>query len=81
MSKLDPKFIAQAKKAAREAAPEMAGVEPTISTRVAHGKSGATVHVLTFQKDIGLPDGAHLKRVVRVTIDEQGEIIKVSSSK
>ncbi len=81
MPKLDPKSIARAKKAAREAAPEMADVEPTISTRVAHGKSGATVHILTFQKKVALPDGVCLKRVVRVTMDERGEIIKVSSSK
>ncbi len=81
MSRLDPKYIARAKKAAREASPEMAGVEPTISTRVAHGKGGATVHILTFQKNVTLPDGARLKRVVRVTMDEQGEIVKVSSSK
>lgn len=81
MSNLDRKYIARAKKAACEASPEMAGVEPTISTRVAHGKSGATVHVLTFQKDVALPDGARLKRVVRVMMDEQGEIVKVSSSK
>jgi len=81
VSRLDQKFITRAKKAAREAAPEMAGVEPSISTRVAHGKSGATVHILTFQKEMRLPDGARLKRVVRVTMDEQGEILKVSSSK
>lgn len=81
MSGLDPKSIARAKKAAREVLPEMAGVEPTISTRVAHGKGGATVHILTFRKEITLPDGACLKRIVRVTMDEQGEILKISSSK
>jgi hypothetical protein len=78
---LDQKYIARAKKAAREAFPEMAGVEPSVSTRKVHGKGGTSLHVLTFQKSVSLPDGGHLARVVRVTLDEQGEIVKVSSSR
>jgi hypothetical protein len=80
---LDQKYIARAKKAAREAFPEMAGVEPSVSTRKTHGKGGIgmPLHVLTFQKSVSLPDGGHMARVVRVTMDGRGEIVKLSSSK
>jgi hypothetical protein len=78
---LDRKAIARAQKAAREAFPEMAGIEPSVSSRMVRGKGGVALHVLTFKKSISLPDGGHMARVVRVTMDEQGEIVKVSSSK
>jgi hypothetical protein len=82
LSKIDPRAIARAKSVVRERFPEMAGVEPTVSTRGAVSKGGAgATHVLTFRKDVPLPDGKHLARLVRVTIDARGEIVKLASSK
>jgi hypothetical protein len=38
-------------------------------------------YVLTFEKDVPLPGGHTLKRLVRVTMDESGEVVKLTSSK
>lgn len=81
MRELDPETIAGAKKAVCEAFPEMDGVEPDVYPRRIHGKGVASLHVLTFHKSISLPDGGRLARVVRVTLDESGEIVRVSCSK
>jgi len=84
LSELDPQYISKAKEIVHEKFPEMAGTEPTVSTRKAHSKGGAgieTLYVLTFQADISLQDGGRLMRAVRVTMDQTGEIIKIISSK
>jgi hypothetical protein len=84
LAELAPQHIAKAKEAVREAFPEMAGVEPRVSVKAAHSKgkgSGNAIYVLTFKKGISLQDGGCLTRAVRVTMDQTGEIIKLTSSK
>lgn len=84
MCELAPKHIAKAKKIVRTEFPEMAGAEPAISEKSAQSKGGRgdkTVFVLTFQKNVPLQGGGHLARVVRVTMGQTGEVIKLSSSK
>jgi hypothetical protein len=83
LSKPASKHIVKAKEIVRAEFPEMAGAEPTISEKAAQRKGGQSrsVFVLTFQKDIPLQDGVRLKRVVRVTMDEAGEVLKLSTSK
>jgi hypothetical protein len=83
LSELAAKHVAKAKRIVRAEFPEMAGAEPTISEKGARAKavSEASVFVLTFQKNIPLPDGGRLKRTVRVTMGQEGEVIKLSSSK
>ena len=83
MSELGTKYIAKAKKLVRAEFPEMTGVEPTISPQKASNKRGTDnpIVVLTFKKSISLQDGGHLTRAVRVTMDQTGEVIKLSSSK
>jgi hypothetical protein len=84
LSELSPEHVAKAKRIVRAEFPEMAGVEPAVSEKGAHSKGGAgdeAVFVLTFQKSIPLPDGGRLARVVRVTMGQTGEVIKLSSSK
>lgn len=82
MSGLDQKSIARAKEVACEAFPEMADVEPEVSSpRTVHGKAATSFHILTFRKSISLPDGGCLAQVVRVMLDESGEIVRVSCSK
>jgi hypothetical protein len=64
--------------------PEMADAEPAISEKSVHskgGRGGKSVFVLTFRKSIPLQDGERLRRVVRVTMGQTGEVIKLSSSK
>ena len=83
MSELAPKHVAKAKKLVRAEFPEMAGAEPSIDQNKARSKDGTarSVFVLTFKKSIPLPDGGQLRRVVRVTMDQEGEVIKLSASK
>lgn len=84
MPKLIPKYTAKAKEIVSRKFPEIAGTEPTVSTRKARCKGGEgteTLYVLTFQKGILLEDGGRLMRVVRVTMDQRGKMIKLTSSK
>ena len=83
MSELNPKHVAKAKKLVRAEFPEMAGAEPSISQNKAQSKDGTarSIFVLTFKKSIPLPDGGQLQRVVRVTMEQTGEVIKISASK
>lgn len=81
---MSKKHIAKAKEIVRRKFPEMAGTEPTVSTRKARSKGGEGSEILylfTFQKRILLEDGGHLMRVVRVIMDQKGKIIKFTSSK
>jgi hypothetical protein len=84
LPELDPKYAAKAKRAVRAEFPEMAGAKPTVSVRKVHPKGGRgarTLYVLTFRKDVTVPGGGHMKRVVRVTMNQAGGIVKLTSSK
>jgi hypothetical protein len=84
LSRLASEHVAKAKRIVCAEFPEMAGTEPTVSEKSAQSKSGPggkAVFVLTFQKNIPLPDGGRLARAVRVTMGQTGEVIKLSSSK
>jgi hypothetical protein len=83
LSELDSKHVAKAKLIVRAEFPEMAGAEPSISQNKAQSKDGTarSIFVLTFKKSIPLPDGGQLRRAVRVTMDQAGEVVKLSASK
>lgn len=84
MPKADAKYVARAKRAVRREFPEMAGAEPTVSTRKGRSKStsGAdTRYIMTFKKRVPLPGGKTIARTVRVTMDQSGKIVKLTSSK
>jgi hypothetical protein len=84
LPKVDAKYMARAKRAVRREFPEMAGAEPTVTTRKGHSKSTSgtgTGYVLTFKKQVQLPGGKSMARTVRVTMDPAGKIVKLSSSK
>jgi len=57
--------------------PALRDVEPLHSTRD-HG--GAKLHVYTFKKEFAVQGGT-LLRVVRVSVDAEGKIVKAVSSK
>ncbi|MCL5266458.1 MAG: hypothetical protein M1343_14910 [Chloroflexi bacterium] len=73
--------------------PEMRGVEPVVEEKVAPKpilrKPGEAVpeselrkvYVLTFKKDLTAADGAIVRQVLRVTVDEQGRIVKAVVSR
>ncbi len=83
MTKLDNRHVSKAARIVRQRFPEMAGVEPKVSAKQAHAKSkkSGPLYLLTFQKTIALPDGGRMTRVVRVTVDQEGEVLKVTSSR
>ncbi len=88
MAGLDDRHVAKAKRLVFEKFPEMAGAKPSVSEKRSQskGKLGGdqkarTRYILTFEKDVHLPGGSRLKRLVRVTMDNTGEVIKLSSSK
>lgn len=93
MAKIQNAHVKKAKKVVRDKFPEMAGVEPSVSEKRSRskgigrgssssGKSGCADHfVLTFEKEVSLPGGGRLKRLVRLTLDDSGEVVKLTSSK
>ena len=96
MTEIEDRYVDKATKLVLEKFPEMVDAEPSVCakrSRTTQGKgmggdaatsSGSKRHghyVLTFEKDVSLPGGHSLKRLVRVTIDESGEVVKLTSSK
>ncbi|MBS3783621.1 MAG: hypothetical protein KGY78_04175 [Anaerolineae bacterium] len=93
MNDIDNRYIDKAKKLVLDKFPEMAGTEPSVSKRrwQSKGVSGSSArdkgsgrhghYVFTFEKDVSLPGGHSLNRLVRVTMDEAGEVVKLTSSK
>lgn len=84
MPELDPQYVSRAKDVVHRKFPAMADTEPTLSSRKAGGKGkkgDEELYVLTFQKSISLQNGANLTRTVRVTMDQAGEILRLTTSK
>lgn len=88
MAGLDERHVAKAKRLVSEKFPEMVDTKPSVSEKATQSKgtlkgeqSVKTRYVLTFEKDVVLPGGSELKRLVRVTMDDTGEVIRLTSSK
>lgn len=59
--------------------PEMDGVRPTV--RAQTPAQDPEVFLLTFKGKVSLPTGKTLSRIVRVTADGGGRIIRISTSR
>jgi hypothetical protein len=59
--------------------PEMSGASPTV--RRQDTPAGKEQYVLTFKATAGLPGGKSLQRIVRVTADSHGKIVRMSTSR
>jgi len=59
--------------------PEMHGVQPKKRLQSGTGKANPT-YTLTFQTTVRTQDGRQLDRWVRVVANEQGSIIKMTTS-
>lgn len=88
MAKLDDRHVSKAKKLVFQKFPEMAGAQPTVAEKRFQSKarSGAEEgvqrrYVVTFEKDVSLPGGSQMKRRVRVTMDDTGDVLRLTSSK
>lgn len=91
---MDKKQIKQiASKAIKKKYPEMKGIEPEIEIMDTEiGKStfakvgippttGKKIWVATFSKEVITEEGLPLNKITRVTLDDSGNIIKISESK
>ncbi len=60
--------------------PDVNGVRPKIQTLPIAGQAAST-YLLVFKGTATTADGKTLARIVRATVDEQGKILKVTTSK
>jgi hypothetical protein len=74
---MDDKTIDQIARQVGRQFPEMAGARPTIRKQ----PPGEEGYLLTFKKQVALPGGRKLSRIVRVVIDDNGRIIRMSTSR
>lgn len=84
MSEQEARWLEKARQAVSESFPEMADAEACLSSFSVSERPGAHglgPTVVTFRKEVPLPDGRNMRRVVRVTIGPEGEIVKISSSR
>ena len=57
--------------------PEMDGVRPAVKSE----ESGNDRYLMTYKGAFDLPDGNTMKRIVRVVASDQGEVIRMSTSR
>jgi hypothetical protein len=88
VAELDKRHVVKAKRLVSEKFPEMADTKPSVSEKQVQSKGALEGeqlarmrYVLTFEKDVSLPGGNELKRLVRVTMDDTGDVIRLTSSK
>lgn len=81
MAELASRHIANTKRKVYSQFPELRGTEPEISARPTAGKAGPGIFTLTFRGELPLPDGRSLTRVVRATVNQDGDILKITSSR
>ena len=67
--------LAAARAVVRARFPELAAVEPSVS----HQADGGAV--FAFRGRFRAADGVELMRLVRVTVDDRGNVVKVSASR
>ena len=68
--------IEAAKRAVLERYPEMAGMSCSGEAAPAAGK-----YIVTARRDVRTADGRSLPRIVRVTVDDSGRVLRLSASK
>ncbi len=68
--------IEAAKRAVLERYPEMAGMSCSGEAAPAAGK-----YIITARRDVRTADGRSLPRIVRVTVDDSGRVLRLSASK
>ncbi len=62
--------------------PEVAGVQPKVRRQSGGGsKSTAATYLITYQGKSKTADGKSITRIVRVTANDSGKIIKISTSR
>ncbi len=57
--------------------PEMEGIDPAVKSE----QSGDDRYLMTYKRAFDLPDGNTMKRIVHVVASEQGDVIRMSTSR
>ena len=73
-------LIAKLNRQVTEKFPEMKGVNQSVR-RSSQTKNGDQRYTLTYKGKADLPGGRKISRIVRVVADEEGRIIRISTSK
>ena len=63
--------------------PEVAGSNPRVrkqSTKSSKSRSEKSIFLITYSGKVKAADGKSINRIVRVTADDHGKILKVSTS-
>jgi hypothetical protein len=60
--------------------PEVNGVQPKVQPQSNSSQAGST-YLLIFKGTAKTADGKNLPRIVRATVNDQGKIIKVTTSR
>lgn len=77
---MKPKAVSQITRKVVEQFPEMEGTEPAVRRQGAPG-NGTAQYLLTYKGVAELPGGRSMKRIVRVVADEDGRVIRISTSR
>jgi len=73
---MDKAMIDKISRKVRRQFPEMTGVQPSVRQSGDENR-----YVLTYKGTANLPGGHTLRRVVRVTADQKGHVLRMSTSK
>jgi hypothetical protein len=79
---MDSKTISHISKQIAKQFPEVAGAAPSIKTQaVAKGAGSPSTYLLTFKSRVDQPGGFAINRAVRVVADDNGRILKITTSR
>ncbi len=81
MAELESRHITRIKRQVYAQYPEMRGAEPEVAARPGSAGAASATFVLTFKQKISLPGGGTMTRLVRATVNQDGNVIKITSSR
>lgn len=78
---LDSKIVAAITRQIHQRFPEVAGSQPKVRTQETPENQPGPVYLLTFRGTGELPGGKTIPRAVRVVVNHEGKIIKITTSR
>lgn len=81
---MNPKLVKSISTQIYRRFPEMFGVQPKVRLQIPpQGKSTQSIpnYLFTYSSQAKVQDGKTIKRWVRVVVNEQGKILKITTSK
>ncbi|MBS1250933.1 MAG: hypothetical protein MAG431_02532 [Chloroflexi bacterium] len=83
MAKLEKEILKKISQKVYQRFPDFQGKKPKVKRRpkAENAKEFPPGHLLIYRKEVAGPDGQTITRLVRVVINEEGKIKKISTSK